>query len=73
MLSLNRNALQYAKGTKQARYLGPTLFIVMGAMLNVVGVKYDDMDLGTLAGGVVVVIGLALLLIHHKMAKGIKA
>ncbi len=73
MLSINRNALQYAKSAKQARYLVPTLFIVVGVMLITLGLTYSEIDFAVVAGGIVVAIGIALLIIQHKMAKGIKA
>ena len=73
MLSINRNALQYAKSTKQARYLGPVLFIVVGAMLTTMGLTYSGIDFAVVTGSVVVAIGIAFLFIQHKMAKGIKA
>ena len=72
MLSINRNALQYAKSTKQARYLGPTIFIVVGAMLTTLGLTYSGIDIAVVAGGVVIAIGIAFLVIQHKMAKEIK-
>lgn len=72
MLSINRNALQYAKSTKQARYLGPTLFIVVGALLTTLGLSYDGIDFAVVAGAMVVSIGVAFLIIQHKMAKAIK-
>lgn len=72
-LSLNRNALQYAKSTKQARYLGPALFVVVGTMLTSMGLTYDGIDFVALAGGVVVAIDIALAIIQYRMAKGIRA
>lgn len=50
MLSINRNALQYAKNTKQVRYLGPILFIVVGAMLTTLGLTYSDIDFAVVTG-----------------------
>jgi len=73
LLSLNRNALQYAKSTKQARYLAPTLFIVVGGMLTTTGCIYEGIDVAILAGGIVIAIGIAFLIIQYRMAKGIRA
>lgn len=72
LLSINRNALQYARSTKQARYLGPTMFVVVGSMLTTLGLTYDGIDFAVLAGGVVVAIGVAFLVIQYRMAKGLK-
>lgn len=72
MLSINRNALLYAKSTKQARYLGPIMFIVVGAMLTTLGLTYSDIDFAVVTGTVVVSIGVAFLFIQHKLTKGIK-
>ena len=72
ILSLNRNALQFAKGTKQARYLGPTMFLVLGAMLTTMGLTYGGIDLATYGGGVIIAIGLAFLVIQYRMAKALK-
>ena len=73
LLSINRNALQYARTTKQARYLGPVMFIAVGALLTTMGVTYKDIDVAIYAGVTVVVVGVALLIIQHRMAKGLKA
>src|SRR5471030_371452 len=50
ILSLNRNALQFAKSTKQARYLAPTMIIVVGGVLATLGLTYDGIDLAIFAG-----------------------
>ena len=73
LLALNRNALQYARTTKQARYLGPTMLIVIGAMLMTLGITYEGIDVAKFAGGVVIVIGIAFLIIQYRMVKGMKA
>ena len=73
LLSLNRNALTFAKGTKQARYLGPAMLMAIGAMLVSIGLSYDGVDLATGAGAVVVAVGIALLVIQYRMAKGLRA
>lgn len=73
ILSLNRNALQFARSTKQARYLAPTMLIVLGGVLTTLGLAYDGFDLAIFAGGVVVVIGVAFLVIQYRMARGLKA
>ena len=72
ILSTNRNALLYAKTAKKARYLAPTLFVVMGIMFTTLGITASGIDLSFFAGAVVVAIGAALLVIQHKMAKGVK-
>lgn len=73
ILSLNRNALQFAKSTKQARYLAPTMLIVVGGVLTALGLMYRGFDLAIFAGGVVVAIGVAFLVIQYRMARGLKA
>ena len=73
MLALNRNALQFAKGTKQARYLGPATLVVVGVMLMGMGLSYDGIDLAVGAGAIVVAIGLAFLVIQYRMAKALRA
>ena len=73
ILSLNRNALQFAKSTKQARYLAPTMIIVVGGVLATLGLTYDGIDLAIFAGGIVGAIGVALLVIQYRMARGLKA
>jgi hypothetical protein len=72
LLGLNRNALQYARTAKQARYLAPTMFIVVGAMLVTLGVTYEGIDAAVFAGGVVTVIGIAFLVIQHRLAKVVR-
>lgn len=73
LLSLNRNALQYARGTKQARYLAPVMLLVLGAMLTTMGLTYGGIDLAIFGGGIVVAIGLAFLVIQYRLARGLKA
>ena len=73
ILSLNRNALQFARTTKQARYLAPTILIVLGGALTMLGLTYRGFDLAIIAGGVVVVVGVAFLVIQYRMGRGLKA
>ena len=73
LLSLNRNALQYARTTKQARYLGPVIFIVLGAMLMTMGLTFEGIDFAMFAGAIVLAIGVTFLILQHRMAKGLKA
>jgi hypothetical protein len=73
ILALNRNALQFAKSTRQARYLGPTLFMVLGLAFTFMGLTFDGMDFATWTGIVVFAIGVAFLIIQGRMAKGMKA
>jgi len=72
MLAINRNALQFAKGTKQARYLGPATLIVVGVMLTGMGVSYDGIDLAVGAGVIVIAIGLAFLVVQYRTAKALR-
>src|SRR5262249_49667793 len=59
LLSINRNALQFAKSTKQARFLGPALFMVVGVMLMLLGFSTDGIGFAIWAGGIVTAIGAA--------------
>jgi hypothetical protein len=72
LLSLNRNSLQFAKTSKQARYLAPTLLIVLGMMLGLMGITHDGIDFTAWAGGIMMVIGIAFMIIHHRMVHGLK-
>lgn len=72
LLSINRNAIQYAKSTKQARYLGPTMIIVVGVVFMTLGVTYDGIDIAIPAGIVLVAVGIFFSVIQHRMAKALK-
>jgi len=73
ILSINRNALQYARTTKQVRYLGPVMFIAIGVLIAWMGTRFRDFEFAIYAGAAVVVVGVAFLVIQHRMAKGLKA
>src|SRR5436190_19114411 len=72
LLSINRNSLQFARSTKQARYLGPVIFILLGAMLTTMGITYSGIDFAIPVGVAVVAIGVTFLVIQYRMAKGLK-
>ena len=73
ILKLNRNALQYAKNMKQARYLAPTMIVVIGAVLTTLGMTYDRIAWAIFVGGIIMAIGVAFLVIKYGLAKGLKA
>jgi len=72
ILSLNRNALQFARTTKQARYLAPAMLIAIGGVLMTLGITYSGIDIALFGGGVVVAVGFAFLVIQYRMAQGLK-
>jgi len=49
------------------------MLIVIGAMLMTLGITYEGIDVAKFAGGVVIVIGIAFLIIQYRMVKGMKA
>src|SRR5947209_6992190 len=48
--SINRNALQYARTTKQSRYLGAVMLVAVGAVFATMGLTYNDIDVAMYAG-----------------------
>ena len=73
ILTINRNSLQFARGTKQAHYLAPTLIVILGGVMTMLGLSFKGFDLAVFAGAVGVAIGIALFVIQYRMAKGLKA
>ena len=73
ILTLNRNALQFAKTTKEARYLFPVMLIVIGGVLATLGITYDGIDVALYGGSFVIVVGIAFLVIQYRMVQRIKA
>jgi hypothetical protein len=73
ILAINRNSLQYARGTKQAHYLAPLMIIILGGVMAALGLTYRGFDLAILGGGVAMVLGAALAVVQYRIAKGLKA
>jgi hypothetical protein len=49
------------------------MLIVVGGVLTTLGVTYSGIDLAIFAGGVVMAVGVAFLIIQYRMARGLKA
>ena len=69
---LNSNALQFARSTKQARYLAPVMFIFIGALLTTMGFSFEGVEFAKITGVVIILIGVAFLVIQHRLGRGMK-
>ena len=64
--------MQYAKTAKQVRYLAPAMIIILGVVLGTLGLTYEGIDLALYAGIIIVAIGVAFVVIQHRMVRELK-